>query len=76
MGDRWPALRASDLVRIIERHCGPPTRQRGSHRRYKGKDAEFTFAYHDNVEVSGNIVRRVLVSDVGMSAQDARREVS
>lgn len=75
MGDRRPSVRASDLVRIIERHCGPPIRQNGSHRRYKGNDAEFTFAYHDRVEINGNIVRRVLVKDVGLSAQDARREV-
>lgn len=76
MGDSWPSVRAADLVRIIERHCGPPIRQRGSHRRYKGNDAEFTFAYHDSVEITGNIVRRVLVSNVGLSAREARGEVS
>ncbi|GAA1482580.1 hypothetical protein GCM10009624_30200 [Gordonia sinesedis] len=76
MGDSWPSMRASELIRVIERHCGPPIRQRGSHRRYKGKDAEFTFAYHDGVEVTGNMVRRVLVKDVGLTAHDARGEVS
>ncbi len=75
MGDSWPSVRASDLIRVIERHCGPPIRQRGSHRRYKGKDDEFTFAYHDGVEITGNMVRRVLVNDVGLTPQNARREV-
>lgn len=76
MGDSWPSVRASDLVRIIERHCGQPTRQNGSHRRYKGKHKYFTFAYHNGDEINGNIVRRVLVNDVGLTAQEARGEVS
>ncbi|MYR08085.1 addiction module toxin, HicA family [Gordonia sp. SID5947] len=76
MGDSWPSLRASDLERIIRRHCGQPIRQSGSHRIYKGKHKKFTFAYHNGDEVGGNMVRRVLVNDVGLTPQDARGEVS
>lgn len=76
MGERWPTLRGAALARIIEKHCGTPIRQNGSHRRYSGKHKEFSYAYHDRDEVNGNIVRRILVQDVGLSPPEARREVS
>jgi hypothetical protein len=69
-------MRGSKLGRIIEKHCGPPIRRSGSHRRYRGRHKEFTFAYHDNAEVGGNIVRRVLIEDVGLTDAEARNEVS
>lgn len=51
-------------------------RRSGSHRRYQGRYKQFTFAYHDSAEVSGNNVRRVLIDDVGLTDAEARDEVS
>lgn len=75
MGDRWPSLRGRKLAKIIEKHC-ECLRRSGSHRRYQGRYKEFTFAYHDGDEITGNIVRRVLIDVVGLSEAEARREVS
>ncbi|WP_157900980.1 hypothetical protein [Mycobacterium terramassiliense] len=75
LGEKWPSLRSAALVRIIEKHCGAPQRRMKSQRRYKGKSREFTFAFPDRAEVSGKIVRRVLVEDVGLSPDEARNEV-
>lgn len=69
-------MRGAKLARIIEKHCGPPIRQSGSHRRYQGRHKKFTFAYHDNADVGGNNVRRVLIEDVGLTEAEARSEVS
>lgn len=76
MGDRWPSLRGAKLARIIEKYSGAPIRQNGSHRRYRGRHKEFTFSYHDGAEVNGNIVRRVLIEDIGLTEAEARKEVS
>jgi predicted RNA binding protein YcfA (HicA-like mRNA interferase family) len=69
-------MRGAALARIVEKHCGSPLRRSGSHRRYRGQNKEFTFAYHDSAEVNGNIVRRVLIDDVGLTVAEARDEVS
>jgi predicted RNA binding protein YcfA (HicA-like mRNA interferase family) len=76
LDEKWPSLRGAALARIIEKHCGAPQRRSGSHRRYKGKHRDFTFAFHDRAEVTGKIVRRVLIEDVGLSPDEARNEVS
>lgn len=68
-------MRGAALARIIEKYCGSPIRRSGSHRRYRGRHKEFTFAYHDNAEVSGSNVRRVLIDDVGLTVAEARNEV-
>jgi predicted RNA binding protein YcfA (HicA-like mRNA interferase family) len=69
-------MRGAALARIIEKHCGQPIRQRGSHRRFQGRAVKFTFTYHDGAEVSGNNVRRILLEDVGLDEDEAREEVS
>jgi hypothetical protein len=68
-------MRGAALARIIERHCGKPLSQRGSHRKYQGLKIVFIFAFHDRAEVNGDKVRRVLIEDVGLSASEAREEV-
>ena len=75
MGERWPSLRGSRLVHIVEKHCGPPLRRSGSHRRYQGRQRKFTVAYHDNADISGSMVRRILMEDVGLTEAEARSEV-
>jgi predicted RNA binding protein YcfA (HicA-like mRNA interferase family) len=76
LDEKWPSKRGGDLARIIEKHCGKPLRQKGSHRRYKGRTRRFTFAYHDGADVTGNNVRRILLEDVGLTEDEARKEVS
>ena len=36
--------------------------------------AVFTFGYHDNREIRGHMVRRILVVDVGLTVEQARLE--
>ena len=77
MGDSWRAMRGKKVRILIERHCGGPVRQKGSHRRYKSpiNGARFTYAYHEGAEVNGNIVRKILVEDIGLSVSEAAEEV-
>jgi len=34
---------------------------------------EFTYGYHDSREIRGSMVRLILVSEVGLSVEDARK---
>jgi hypothetical protein len=63
------------MRRILERLCGPPVRQ-GRHPTYCSPRTgnEFTYGYHDNREIRGDMVRRILVVDVGLKLDEARRE--
>lgn len=75
MSDRWPSIKARALVRILEREpCSCELlRQEGSHRRYRSATGQtFTFSYHDSVTVTGSVVRKILVRDVGLDADVAR----
>jgi predicted RNA binding protein YcfA (HicA-like mRNA interferase family) len=75
MPPRWPSMSGSKLRALIERYCGSPLRQSGSHRRYQGLREAFTYGYHDGRTVSGPMVRRILVKDVGLKEEDARKAV-
>jgi predicted RNA binding protein YcfA (HicA-like mRNA interferase family) len=75
MVERFPSMRGAALDRIVRKLCGDPIRQKGSHRTFQGRNGQFTFAYHDGAEVSGSIVRRVLIVDIGLSPEEARNEV-
>jgi predicted RNA binding protein YcfA (HicA-like mRNA interferase family) len=49
-------------------------RQRGSHRRLRAPGRPpFTFAFHDRDTVPGGIVRRILIHDLGLDEDEARR---
>lgn len=43
-----------------------------------GRDSEsyFTFSKHDKDDLSGGLVRSILVEDVGLSEADARRALA
>lgn len=75
MGEQWPSMRAKSLRNILVTLCGKPEAQRGSHAKFRSRDGErrFTFAYHDNKEVTGGVVRSILVDDVGLTLEQARR---
>jgi predicted RNA binding protein YcfA (HicA-like mRNA interferase family) len=76
MGERWPSLRGRQLAQIIERHCGAPERRSGSHRLFRSPYSGqlILFSYHDRAEVTGDVVRRILITELGLSKDDARKE--
>lgn len=67
-------MRGRMLRKIIEKHCGPPVRH-GKHPTYRGLQGRlFQFGYHDQRDVTGDMVRRILVVDVGLDDVVARKE--
>jgi|GEM_PF-4549193 hypothetical protein len=68
-------MRGRALERIIEKYCGPPVRH-GKHPIYQGRAKRFAFGYHNNAEVTGSQARRILIEDVGLTEDEARKEVS
>jgi predicted RNA binding protein YcfA (HicA-like mRNA interferase family) len=77
MGERWPSISGRRLAAIIVRLCGEPERRSGSHRVFRSPRTgrTFVFAYHDRESVHGSQVRRILTTDVGLTADEARREL-
>lgn len=74
--DRFPALSGAALRRLLVVLCGPPERGRGSHQTFRSRaGTPFTYAFHDRKEVTGSIVRRILVNDVGLSEDEALHAV-
>jgi predicted RNA binding protein YcfA (HicA-like mRNA interferase family) len=50
------------------------SRQSGSHRRMEAPGRPpLTFAFHDNATVPSGLVRKVLVRDVGLAEDEARK---
>jgi hypothetical protein len=58
------------MRRILERLCGPPVRH-GRHPTYRSpyNGNEFTYGYHDGREIRGDMVRPILVVDVGLDGR-------
>lgn len=77
MGARFPTKTGKELDRIIRKYC-TLDRQKGSHRTYIRDDrtgSPFTFSDHDQAILPGGKVRRTLVNDVGLTLEQAEREV-
>lgn len=76
MGEQWPSLRGRQMRAILRRLCGEPIRQDGSHCVFVSPKTgeQFLYGYHDNREIRGHMVRRILLVDVGLSVHEARRE--
>jgi predicted RNA binding protein YcfA (HicA-like mRNA interferase family) len=73
---QFPSMKARRLLAILEREpLGyRPVRRTGSHRRMKAPGRPpFTFAFHDKATISGSLVRRILVTDVGLGENEARK---
>jgi predicted RNA binding protein YcfA (HicA-like mRNA interferase family) len=76
--DAFPSLKAARLLTILQKQpLGyTVTRQKGSHRQM---DAEgrprLTFAFHDADTIPGGMVRKILVDQVGLDAEIARKLV-
>lgn len=68
-------MKARSILRVLERRPlnYRVARSAGSHRRLKSADyPPFTFAFHDRDTISGGLMRRILVNDVGLSEAQAR----
>lgn len=75
----FPAVKAQQLLAIL---CREPlayeiVRQRGSHRRLRSRRGypDLGFSYHDGATIPPGVVRKVLVMDVGLREDEARRLV-
>lgn len=72
--NRW--IEAKKLLAILER---TPlnyrvVRQSGSHRRLESEGRpSFTFAFHDKATIRPALVRKILVKDVGLAEDEARK---
>lgn len=76
---QFPALKAQRLLAVLLREpLGYEIlRQRGSHRRLRSRNGfpDVAFSYHDGASIPPGAVRKVLVMDVGLSEDEARRLV-
>jgi predicted RNA binding protein YcfA (HicA-like mRNA interferase family) len=72
----FPSIKAKKLLAILERTQlnYRVVRQSGSHRRLEseGRPA-FTFAFHDKATIRPALVRKILVKDVGLAEDEARK---
>jgi predicted RNA binding protein YcfA (HicA-like mRNA interferase family) len=73
---QFPSMKARRLLAVLERKpLGyRVTRQSGSHRRMDAPGrSSLTFAFHDNATIPGGLVRKILVRDVGLAEDEARK---
>jgi predicted RNA binding protein YcfA (HicA-like mRNA interferase family) len=69
-------MKAKRLLAILERKpLGyRVSRRSGSHRRMEAPGRPpLTFAFHDNATVPSGLVRKVLVRDIGLAENEARK---
>jgi predicted RNA binding protein YcfA (HicA-like mRNA interferase family) len=73
---QFPSMKARRLLAILERKpLGYRiARQAGSHRRLEAPDRPaLTFAFHDNATIPSGLVRKILVKDIGLAENEARK---
>lgn len=74
---QYPALKSSQLLALLQREpLGYEIlRQRGSHRRLRSRNGypDLGFSFHGPVTIPGGLVKKILVGDVGLSEDEARR---
>jgi predicted RNA binding protein YcfA (HicA-like mRNA interferase family) len=69
-------MKARRLLAVLEREplTYRASRQSGSHRRMKASGRpSLTFAFHDKATIPSAQVRKVLVKDVGLAEDEARK---
>ncbi len=75
----FPSLKAQKFLRILLREpLGyDVTSQNGSHRKLESRNGypKLGFSFHDGVTVPGGAVKKILVKDVGLDEDEARRLV-
>jgi predicted RNA binding protein YcfA (HicA-like mRNA interferase family) len=72
----FPSMKARRLLAVLERQpLGyRVVRQAGSHRRLESSDyPALTFAFHDKATVPAGLVRKILIRDVGLVEEQARK---
>jgi predicted RNA binding protein YcfA (HicA-like mRNA interferase family) len=73
---QFPSMKAKQLLAVLERKSlgYRVTRQSGSHRRMEvsGRPS-LTFAFHDNSTIPSSLVRKILVKDIGLAEDEARK---
>lgn len=73
---QFPTMKAKRLLAVLEREPlnYRVSRQSGSHRRMEAPNRPpLTFAFHDKATVPSGLVRKVLVRDVGLAEDEARK---
>jgi Predicted periplasmic or secreted lipoprotein len=73
---QYPSMKAKRLLAILERKpLGYRVmRQTGSHRRMEAPGRPpLTVAFHDNATVPPGLVRKILIRDIGLAEDEARR---
>lgn len=73
---QFPTMKARRLLAILERKplSYRVSRQSGSHRRMEAPGRPpLTFAFHDSATIPSGLVRKVLVRDVGLAEDEARK---
>jgi predicted RNA binding protein YcfA (HicA-like mRNA interferase family) len=74
--DEFPSLKAKKLLAVLKKLGYTVTRQKGSHRQMDAEDRpRLTFAFHDAETIPSGMVRKILVDQVGLDAEDARKLV-
>lgn len=78
MGNQWPALKARDMVRLLQRELGyAVARQEGSYRTMVADGRPpITFAFHDEVTIRPRVVGTILVQQIGLSLEEARELIN
>ena len=72
----FPSMKAKRLLAVLERQpLGyEVVRQSGSHRRMQSPGhPPLTFAFHDGATIPAGLVRKILVKDVGLDEEEARK---
>lgn len=72
----FPSMKAKRLLAVLERQPlnYEVVRRSGSHRRMESPGhPPLTFAFHDKATVPAGLVRKILVRDVGLDEEDARK---
>ena len=76
VANRFPSLKARALLAVL---CREPLgyrviRQVGSHRRLEARGLpSLTLAFHERATIVPGLVRKILVDDVGLTEDEARR---
>ena len=73
---QFPTMKAKRLLAALEREPlnYRVSRQSGSHRRMEAPGRPpLTFAFHDSATIPSGLVRKVLVRDVGLAEDEARK---
>lgn len=69
-------MKAKRLMAVLERKplSYRVARQAGSHRRMEAPGrSPLTFAFHDDATIPAGLVRKILVKDVGLAEDEARK---